>query len=119
MHGEDALTQAVKASNVLFGEEISGLKDRDLVEIFADVPSFSIEAATLTDGLRVTDALVRSGAAKSKGEATRLLAGGGVYLNNRRISAPDAQLRREDLASETMFVLRVGKKSYYLGRVNT
>ena len=61
--------------------------------------------------------MVRAGAAKSKGEATRLLQGGGVYLNNRRVEAPDASLRPEDLASETMFVLRVGKKSYFLGRV--
>ena len=119
VHGEEALAHAIKASNVLFGEEIDGLKDRDLAEIFADVPSFNIEAISIANGLRVTDALVRSGAAKSKGEATRLLAGGGVYLNNRRVAAADAQLRREDLASETMFVLRVGKKSYYLGRVNT
>ncbi len=119
VHGEEALVQASKASNVLFGEEIGGLKDRDLAEIFADVPSFIVEAASLASGLRVTDAMVRSGAAKSKGDATRLIAGGGVYLNNRRVSAPDAQLRWQDLASETMFVLRVGKKSYYLGRVNT
>lgn len=119
VHGEEALAQAIKASNVLFGEEIGGLMDRDLVEIFADVPSFTVEAAALAGGLRVTDALIRSGAAKSKGDAARLIAGGGVYLNNRRVSAPDTQVRRDDLASETMFVLRVGKKSYYLGRVNT
>jgi tyrosyl-tRNA synthetase len=119
VHGEEALAQAIRASNVLFGEEIGGLLDRDLREIFADVPSFTIEATALDDGLRVTEALVRSGAAKSKGDATRLVAGGGVYLNNRRVSSPEAQLRRDDLASETMFVLRVGKKSYYLGRVNT
>ena len=35
--------------------------------------------------MKITDALVRSGAAKSKGEATRLIAGGGVYLNNIRV----------------------------------
>jgi len=68
--------------------------------------------------VKLTDALVRAAAAKSKGEATRLIAGGGVYLNNRRVETADAHLHREDLASETMFVLRVGKKNYYLGRVN-
>ena len=52
-----------------------------------------------------------------KGEASRLIAGGGVYVNNRRAGDAAATLRREDLASETMLVLRVGKKSYYLGRV--
>lgn len=117
VHGEDRLAQAVKASEILFGGEVADLSDRDLLDIFADVPSFSIDAAALDRGLRVVDALVLSGAAKSKGEAGRLIQGGGVYLNNRRVEGPDVCLRRENLASETMFVLRAGKKSYFLGKV--
>ncbi len=116
VHGSDALAQARKASEVLFGGEVAGLSDRDLSEIFADVPSFEIE---LTTPVRITDALVRAGAAKSKGEAARLLAGGGVYLNNRRVDAADAQIQSSDRASESMLILRVGKKSHYLGRIKT
>lgn len=117
VHGEDALRQAVKASEALFGGELEGLSDRDLLDIFADVPSFTVDAASLKDGVRITEVMVQARAAKSKGEAARLIQGGGVYLNSRRVEAADAHLRREDLASETMFVLRVGKKSYFLGRV--
>ena len=116
VHGEENLALAIKASKVLFGGDVRGLRDRDLADIFADVPSFSIERPELDAGVKMTDALVRSGAAKSKGEAARLIAGGGVYLNNARVSAADAQIREGDLASETMLVLRVGKKNYYLGR---
>ncbi|MGH9557825.1 MAG: tyrosine--tRNA ligase, partial [Bryobacteraceae bacterium] len=118
VHGEEALKQAEKASEVLFGGDVSGLSDRDLLEIFNDVPSFSINRAVLDRGLRITDALVSSGAARSKGEAARLVAGGGVYLNNQRVAGSDVQIRRENLASESAFVLRVGKKSYYLGRLD-
>jgi tyrosyl-tRNA synthetase len=114
VHGEDQLAQAQKASEVLFGGEVAGLSDRDLSEIFAEVPSFEINVPA-----KITDALVHAGAAKSKGEAARLIAGGGVYLNNRRIETTDMQIRSEDRASESMLILRVGKKSYYLGRVNT
>ncbi|HUA87120.1 MAG TPA: tyrosine--tRNA ligase [Bryobacteraceae bacterium] len=114
VHGDEALMQAQKASEVLFGGEVSGLTDRQLSEIFADVPSFSVD---LSAPVKLTEAMVRAGAAKSKGEATRLIAGGGVYLNNRRVETADSQIRGEDLASETMFVLRIGKKNYYLGRV--
>ncbi len=117
VHGEEALAQSMKASEALFGGEISGLSDRDLADIFADVPSFSIDAGAISSGLRLPDLLVRAGAAKSKGEATRLIAGGGVYLNNRRVDDASSVLRAADLASESMFVVRVGKKSYYLGRV--
>jgi tyrosyl-tRNA synthetase len=117
VHGEDALAQAMKAVEVLFGGEISGLTDRALWDIFAEVPSFTIASDTLDRGWKITDAMVAAGAAKSKSEATRLIAGGGVYLNNRRVEAAETMLSRDDLASETMFVLRVGKKSYYLGKV--
>jgi len=116
VHGPEAVTQAQKASEVLFGGEVAGLSDRDLSEIFADVPSFEIDLAS---PVKITEALVRAGAAKSKGEATRLVAGGGVYLNNRRVDGADAQVRSEDRASESMLILRVGKKSYYLGRIST
>ncbi len=81
------------------------------------MPSFSIETSAIENGLRLPDLLVRAGAAKSKGEATRLIAGGGVYLNNRRVEDAGAVLKREQIATETMFVIRVGKKSYYLGRL--
>jgi tyrosyl-tRNA synthetase len=115
VHGDDAVAKALKASEVLFGGEVAGMTDRDLSNIFADVPSFNID---LTSPVRIPDLLVKSGAAKSKTEAIRLVAGGGVYLNNRRVETADMHVTRGDLASETMFVLRVGKKSYYLGRVN-
>jgi tyrosyl-tRNA synthetase len=118
VHGEESLQQAMKASEVLFGGDMTGLGDRDLADIFADVPSFSIGRAALDAGLKLTDAMVVSGAAKSKGEAARLIAGGGVYVNNARVSAVDMQLRGENLASESMLVLRVGKKNYFLGKAS-
>jgi tyrosyl-tRNA synthetase len=116
VHGPDSLNQAQKASDVLFGGDMTGLTDRDLAEIFADVPSFEID---LSNPVKIGDALVRAGAAKSKGEAARLVAGGGVYLNNRRIEGSDTQIQASDRASESMLILRVGKKNYYLGRIRT
>jgi tyrosyl-tRNA synthetase len=117
VHGEEKLAQAIASSEALFGGELSGLSDTDLADIFADVPSFSIDASAIATGLRLPDLLVRAGAAKSKGEATRLIAAGGVYLNNKRIDDATKPLTAADLTAESMFVLRVGKKSYYLGAI--
>ena len=117
VHGQEGLDVAVRAAEVLFGKEISGLEDRDLADIFADVPSFDILRPELAAGLRLQEALVRAGACKSKSEANRAIKGGGVYINNRRVESEKAHLTEADLASESMLVLRVGKKSYFLGRV--
>jgi tyrosyl-tRNA synthetase len=115
VHGKEGLDEAVRASEALFGKELSGLSDEELSSIFADVPSKTLERATLSAGMRLSQALIAAGACASKGEATRLIQGGGVYLNNRRMSA-DGLIAETGLASKSMLVLRTGKKSYYLIR---
>ena len=117
VHGEEGLEAAARASAVFFGQEIRGLSDRDLADVFADVPSFAIPRGAIEAGLRLSDALVNAGACKSKGEAGRAIRAGGVYVNNRRVDDERATLTLADLASESMIVLRSGKKNYYLGRV--
>ena len=117
VHGAGQLQAVANASEALFGGELSGLSDSDLTDIFADVPSFTVSASQLDSGMKIADVLVAAGAAKSKGEAQRLVQGGGVYINNKRTEGTQALVERRDLASESMFVVRVGKKSYYLGRV--
>src|SRR5712692_7265152 len=85
MHGETELDKAVRASEVLFGKEISGLSVQEILDIFADVPSTELERSKLDgDGFTLGDALVVAGLAPSKGEAKRLVQGGGVLVNNRR-----------------------------------
>ena len=86
--------------------------------VMSSVPSVAMERSALAAGLRLTQILVAAGACGSKGEANRLIQGGGVYLNNRRISA-DGPVTESDLASDSMLVLRTGKKSYYLVRFSS
>jgi tyrosyl-tRNA synthetase len=115
VHGEEGLASAIRATAVLFGAEIVHLNDAELTEIFADVPSSELSRDRLAgEGLPVVDALVESGLAKSKGEARRTLGQGGAYLNNRRIEHPEQKLGTDALASETVMVLRAGKKNYAL-----
>ncbi|MGI9428716.1 MAG: tyrosine--tRNA ligase [Bythopirellula sp.] len=117
VHGEEALAIAQKATEIFFGAEISELNDAQLTQIFADVPSQALGRSRLSDGsLTIVDALVEAGLAKSKGEARRTVGQGGAYVNNRRVADIDTQLRDADLASETVLVLRSGKKKYALLR---
>jgi tyrosyl-tRNA synthetase len=115
VHGKEGLGEAARASEALFGKELAGLSDQELTSIFAEVPSIAMERSTLAAGLRLTQILLAAGACASRGEANRLIQGGGVYLNNRRMSA-DETVTEADLASKSMLVLRTGKKSYYLVR---
>lgn len=118
VHGSAGLAAAQRATEIFYGAEISDLSDVQLGEIFADVPSQQLERNVLLvdGGLSIIDALVAAGLAKSKGDARRTTQQGGAYVNNRRIDSVDARLSAADLASETVMVLRSGKKNYALLR---
>jgi tyrosyl-tRNA synthetase len=115
VHGEAGLAAAKKATEVFFGAEIENLTDAQLAEIFADVPSQTLPRDKLAgDGLPLVDAFSTAGLATSKSEVRRLIAQGGCYINNRRRDNLDDRLTTADLASESVMVLRSGKKKYAL-----
>jgi tyrosyl-tRNA synthetase len=116
VHGEAGLHSALKATEILFGAAIESLDDAQLLDIFADVPSISISQLEFDAGLGLMDALVKAGLCPSKSEARRALSSGAIALNNRRIDA-DRPLIASDKASESVLVLRNGKKRYALVRV--
>ncbi|MEE2781247.1 MAG: tyrosine--tRNA ligase [Planctomycetota bacterium] len=115
VHGDEGLQKANKASEVLFGATIEQMSDADLTDIFADVPSQELARNQLADGgLSIIEALCQSGLAKSKSDARRTVDQGGAYVNNRRVEDQNRSLTQADLASETVMVLRSGKKRYAL-----
>ena len=116
VHGAEALTRAERASGVMFGGSLEDLRDADLEPLLADVPSSEIPRPELEAGVPLLDLLLRTRLCDSKGAARRLVSSGGVYLNNQRVSDPAAAVSLNNLATETMLVLRAGKKSYHIVR---
>lgn len=115
VHGQAGLSRALKATDILFGGEIDDLDDAQLSDIFADVPSCELSRSELEgDGLSMIDALSKAGLTSSSSESRRTIKEGGAYVNNRRIGEIDKKLTSQDLASETIMVLRRGKKKYAL-----
>ena len=117
VHGEDGLRRAVAASQVMFGGSLEDLNDADLEPLLSDVPSSELKKDDLAAGLGLVDLLVSTGLAPSKGAARRLVTQGGVYVNNVKNDDADATLTAASLGTETMMVLRTGKKSYHIVKV--
>ncbi|MEM8947041.1 MAG: tyrosine--tRNA ligase [Planctomycetota bacterium] len=117
VHGDEGLAVAQKATEIFFGAEINELNDALLGQIFADVPSKELPRERLGDAsLTIIDAFVEAGLAKSKGEARRTIGQGGAYVNNCRVEGIETVLSSDHLASETVIVLRSGRKKYALLR---
>ena len=116
IHGEDGLKSALQATEIFFGAEIESLSDAELGQIFADVPSSEQSVTVLNDGIGLIDAVVTTGLSKSKSDARRSIKQGSIYVNNKRVDDIEYKLTKKDLASESVIVLRSGKRKYALLR---
>jgi tyrosyl-tRNA synthetase len=76
-----------------------------------------LPADQLGDGVGIVDLVARVQLAPSKGEARRLVQGGGVYVNNRRVSDPQTKLTRKDAIGGQLFIVRKGQKQNYVVRL--
>lgn len=121
VHGDEGVAAAERATSVLFGDApLRGLDDAVLLEAFDEAPSVALPSERLDadggEGMGLLELLTAVGAASSNGEARRLVQQGGVRISNERVSEPTARITRADLAGDTVLVVKVGKRRYYLAR---
>jgi tyrosyl-tRNA synthetase len=116
VHGEQALQNALAATQAIFGGDLTGLDEATLLDIFSEVPSNELPASNLTNEAPLLDILVETKIFPSKGEARRMLKSGGLYLNNQRVEADDTKLTPTNCLPGNIAIIRKGKKNYHLLR---
>ncbi len=116
VHGAAGLAIAQRASEVLFGGSMEGMKAGDLITVFANVPSRELPVASVKEA-GLLDVAVAAGLCKSKGEARRLVTEGGFYVNNIRITDIAARISGDMLIDGRVMVMRAGKKNFCLVKV--
>lgn len=120
IHGETAVAKAEKAAEVLFGGDLEGLDAADIADIFADVPSSEVPKSALEgEGASVVDLLADTGLASSKGDARRSIKGGGIYLNNERVTDRQQTVTLAQSIEGQFVVLRKGRRKYHLLRLKS
>ncbi|RZS89338.1 tyrosyl-tRNA synthetase [Motilibacter rhizosphaerae] len=108
VHGADATARVVAASRALFGQgDLAALDGATLESALAELP----RAKASRPFPRVADLLADAGVCASRSAARRDIAGGGAYVNNAKVSDPDALLREEDVLAGRWVVLRRGKRA--------
>jgi tyrosyl-tRNA synthetase len=118
VHGADVIQGIETASQLMFGTSMDGLTEADLRAAAGTVPTIDVPRADLAAGLPVIDLLART-LDESKGNARRLISQSGAYLNNVQLTNKDLdrKVTLADLATETMLVVRRGRKEIRLVRV--
>ncbi len=113
IHGSEAATEAMRATEVLFGGGLDGLSEATFAEIAAEIPSVKLPASTFAgEGCPLVDLVVSSGLSPSKGQGRKDIEGGGVYLSNRREADPQRRVGAADFLFGKYLLLRKGKRNY-------
>ncbi len=105
LHGADAATAAEATAREVF--EKGGTGD--------DLPTLTLDAAELGEGISIVQLIVRSGLAGSGKEAKRLIAEGGAKLNDAELTDAGLFMTPADLAEPIK--LSAGKKRHALVRL--
>lgn len=101
-HGEEAASNAAETARQTFEKGTLG----------ADIPTIDVDRARLEGGISVVDLLVEAGLSASKGEARRLIKGGGARVNGDQITDQDATVAADALNEKSDFQLSAGKKKH-------
>jgi tyrosyl-tRNA synthetase len=119
-HGEEAYENAIKASNILFGnstaEDLKSLNEQTFLDVFDGVPQAEIERTVIENGLEIVPAFAETGFLKSNGEVRRALSENSISVNKEKVKE-DFVITTSDLIANKFVLLQRGKKSYYLLRV--
>lgn len=123
VHSREYYEMSVRASSILFGksttEELAAINEKTLLSVMEGVPQVEITDSEYNNALSVTDLLseITNGQIfSSKGEARRMIKGGGVSINKQKIA--DVEQKPEfTLLQEKFLLVQKGKKNYYLVKV--
>jgi len=118
-HGDGEYQKAIQSSEFLFGntgiEFLNELNGDEVLGIFEGVPNFSISLGELKAGINITDLLAANTSVfPSKGEARKMIQGGGVAINKSKVNSPDDIYNTSNLINGKFIVAQKGKKNYFL-----
>jgi tyrosyl-tRNA synthetase len=118
-HSENDLQIALKTSDFLFGngtlEFLQSLSEAEVMDMFEGVPQFTISKSELSGGMSATDLLAEKSAVfPSKGEARKMITGGGVSVNKEKVADGSDIFNATHLINDKFLVAQKGKKNYFL-----
>lgn len=123
VHSKEEYEMAVKASEILFGksstEDLASLDERTFLAVFEGVPQVQLSQAVYSNLENVLDLVSEKTDFKlfpSKGEARKMIQGGGVSINKEKVEDPQGPVTYTLLQGKYLLVQK-GKKNYVIVEV--
>ena len=119
VHSEEDYTASIEASEILFGkgttEALVKLSESDLLAIFEGVPQMETTKTKFSSGVNIIELLTdETKIFASRGEARKMIQGGGVSINKSKVEDINLLVSSQDLLNEKYLLVQKGKKNYYL-----
>lgn len=116
VHGKEELEKAIETTAKLFSDltapaEALSIEDLESME---GVVTCEFAADKLIAGIDITSLLTETNILPSKGEARKLIQGGGVSVNRKKIDNAQLIIDKSFLLHNTYVLVQKGKKNYYL-----
>jgi len=117
VHSAAYVQAAEEASQMLFGqgtaESLAALDEDTFMSVFEGVPKYVIERSALEAGFPLLDFLsVRTEIFTSKGEARRMVEGGGLSINKEKVADTNTIVNAAGLINGKYMLVQKGKKNY-------
>jgi len=117
VHSEEDYQAAIDASEILFGkataESLSNIREDMFLSVFEGVPRFELDqargSASIMEILSSDTSVFNS-----KGELRRLVQGGGLMINKKKVTDPENHLNLNDFINGKYLIVQKGKKNYFL-----
>lgn len=123
VHSQEDYEMAVRASSILFGNSVTAdlesLDEETLLSVLEGVPQSTVSKSTFSSLANVTDLLsdaTGNTIFPSKGEARKMIQGGGVSINKTKVADPTAKPDFKLLHGRFLLAQK-GKRNYYLVEV--
>ena len=90
------------------------MDEAQLLSAMDGVPEHQIATEQLNAGMDIVSFLFESGIFPSKGEARKMVQGGGISINKEKVTTLDLAINNSTLLCNRYIVVQKGKKNHFL-----
>ncbi|MFI3261058.1 MAG: tyrosine--tRNA ligase [bacterium] len=110
LHSKEDYLNAKKISESLFSEKIYELSSEDIINSVTGVNNIKVNESSIN----LVDFLVNYNVCSSKREAREMVSGNAITINGKKVNDLEFSLEKEDAIDKKVYLLKKGKKNYYL-----
>ena len=118
VHNRDEYEFAIKASEILFNNDtaeiLKQLNEEQLLQVMEGVPTVEFNKNTAAGEVDLISFLADTKIFTSKGEARKMVLGGGVSINKIKVENVELLINTTELLNNKYLLVQKGKKNYYL-----